>query len=129
MKFVADESLDGPVIRSIRDLGYQVLSIAETAAGSSDLEVLARAFEERAILLTEDKDFGDLIFRHGYRHFGVVLVRLSGRSPAQKAALVSNHIVSHGTGFEMAFSVITSRAIRIRQTRHSENPTPPADSI
>ena len=118
MIFVADESLDGPVVRSLRDLGHQVLFIAESEPGIPDFQVLARAFDARAILLTADKDFGDLIFRQNHPHFGVILLRLSGLTPAEKAPIVARHVATHGTDFEMAFSVITARTVRIRQTKH-----------
>ena len=118
MIFVADESVDGPVIRSLRQSGHQVLSIAESAPGISDSRVLARALYEQAILLTEDKDFGDLVFRQGNPHFGVVLVRLSGLTPTEKAVIVVHHITNRGSDFEMAFSVITNPSVRIRQTKH-----------
>lgn len=118
MIFVADESLDGPVIRSLRDLGHQVLYIAESHAGFSDSQVLACAFHEQAILLTADKDFGDLIFRQGHSHFGVVLVRLKGIPPAEKAQIVARHVLKHGTDLELAFSVITRDSARVRRTHH-----------
>ena len=118
MIFVADESLDGPVVRSLRDLGHQVLFIAESEPGIPDSQVLARAFEARAVLLTSDKDFGDLICRQNHPHFGVVLIRLSGLTPVEKASIVAHHVATRGSDFEIAFSVITARTVRIRQTKH-----------
>ena len=64
MTFVADESVDRQIVEAVRGLGYDVLSIAESAAG---VDVLSRANDAQSVLLTADKDFGELVFRQrGY---------------------------------------------------------------
>jgi predicted nuclease of predicted toxin-antitoxin system len=113
--FVADESLDGPIIDALRELGYEVVSIAETAPGTSVSEVLDIAVNARAILLTADKDFGDLVFRQLQLHSGVVLVRLPGSHPNAKAAIVAREIAAHETELQFAFCVISERLTRIRR--------------
>ena len=72
---VADESVPLPVILKLRDEGHNILSIAETTPGVPDEAVLERANQEQALLLTEDKDFGELVFRDHRAHHGVVLAR------------------------------------------------------
>lgn len=106
MNFVADESLDGAVIRAVGAIGHQVLSIIETEPGISDLAVLDRAFAGHAILMTEDKDFGELVYRRGLPHFGVVLVRLDGCPSDEKAGIVINAIAAPGHDLDLAFCVI-----------------------
>ena len=69
MIFVADESLVSPIIGAIRGLGYDVMSIAEMSPGISDTAVLAKAQAMGAVLVTADKDFGELAFRQGHTHF------------------------------------------------------------
>ena len=66
---------------------------------------------KQAVLLIADKDFGELIFRRGNPHFGVVLVLLTGLTPAQKALIVADHVANRVVEFEMAFSVITRRTV------------------
>ena len=58
MNFVADESCAGPVIRALREAGHDVIAIAEVAEGATDDQVLARALDEKRVLITEDHDFG-----------------------------------------------------------------------
>lgn len=65
IKFLADESCDFTVVRALRALGYDVVSVAESFASASDLKILEMSVEEKRLLLTEDKDFGDWIFAHG----------------------------------------------------------------
>ena len=60
MNFLADESCAGPVIHALREAGHDVVAIAEVAKGIVDELVMARAFGEGRILITEDPDFGGL---------------------------------------------------------------------
>ena len=62
MRFLADESCDFIVVRALRSAGHDVLSVAEAARGAKDPVVLGLAREQNRVLLTEDKDFGRLIY-------------------------------------------------------------------
>src|SRR6185437_11810691 len=84
MNFLADENLPAPVIAELRVRGHDVLAIAETLAGSTDTEVLAKAVDEERLLLTLDRDYGDLIFHHGHpAPTGLILFRLNGANPQE----------------------------------------------
>ena len=63
---MADESCAGPVIRALRVAGHNVLAIAESAPGARDEAVIARALAEGRVLITEDRDFGELVDAHGH---------------------------------------------------------------
>jgi len=65
MKLLADESVDGPIVARLRQAGHQILYVAEMAPGISDNVVLDTANVQEAILLTCDKDLGELVFRQG----------------------------------------------------------------
>jgi predicted nuclease of predicted toxin-antitoxin system len=121
MIYVADESVAGPIIERLRADGLTVLSIRELAPGITDDEVLARANSVQAVLLTEDKDFGELVWQHGAVHPGVVLIRLSGLSGEQRAETVSQFICDHAAELAGAFSVVSAGGIRIR-TKPSASP-------
>jgi predicted nuclease of predicted toxin-antitoxin system len=75
MNFVADESCAMPVIRALREAGHDVVAIAEVARGASDDQVLERATEDKRVLITEDRDFGELVYARGRSSAGVILVR------------------------------------------------------
>jgi predicted nuclease of predicted toxin-antitoxin system len=74
LKIVADESVEGPTVSALRAAGHQVLFIAETSPGIEDAEVLGIARPEKALLLTADKDFGELVFRNRETHSGILEV-------------------------------------------------------
>ncbi len=75
MLFLADESCDASVSRALRAAGHDVKAIAETAPGTVDRFVLDTALSEQRVLLTEDKDFGRLVFESGAPTTGVILIR------------------------------------------------------
>jgi predicted nuclease of predicted toxin-antitoxin system len=62
MRFLADESLDFAAVRALRAVGHNDLAVQEVIRGASDREAIALAAEEGRVLLTEDKDFGWLVF-------------------------------------------------------------------
>lgn len=65
MKFLADEGVDRQIVERLRENGLSVLYVAEIEPGISDDEVLNQANRDTALLLTTDKDFGELVFRQG----------------------------------------------------------------
>lgn len=115
MKLLADESVDFPIIRRLRAENFAVDSIAETNSGVPDDQVLSIANANGALLLTADKDFGELVFRLGRIHNGVVLLRLEGLAAAEKAELVSEVLVTHANEFPGSFTVISQSNVRIRR--------------
>jgi len=63
MKFLADECCDAALVRALRADGHNVLYVMESMRGATDEEILSRAFAEDRVVLTEDKDFGELVCR------------------------------------------------------------------
>lgn len=115
MKFMADESVDYPIIELLRTNGFDVKSISEDSPSVSDDVVLDLTNNEGRILITLDKDFGDLVYRLKTSHHGIILVRLSGVKPSEKAIIVLNNIKTHGEELRDAFTVIQIGMTRIRK--------------
>ena len=114
MTLLADESVAGAIIERLRADGHTVTAIGEVSPGIPDTQVLAEADRTQAVLLTEDKDFGELVYRRAASHHGVVLLRLAGLSRAVRSALVSDAFTNHGPEFVGAFTVISASGMRIR---------------
>ncbi len=115
MNFLADESVDRPIVERLRQEGYFVWYVAEMEPGLCDDEVLDLANRESALLLTADKDFGELVFRQHRLMMGIVLIRLAGLSPQLKAEIVTSMINKHLKELANAFVVITPTMFRIRR--------------
>lgn len=116
MNFLADESVDRQIVDRLRQNGHFVLYVVEMEPGISDDAVLNLANKESAVLLTSDKDFGEMVFRQGRSNQGVILVRVAGLSPKRKADIVGLAIKEHVSELTKAFTVITPRSIRIRRS-------------
>lgn len=114
MDLLADESVDGPVVQRLRLEGHHVIYVAELAPSITDDEVLQRANDRAALLITADKDFGELVFRQGRVHAGVVLLRLAGLPAAVKAEMVAAVLRDRAAHLSRAFSVISPGTVRIR---------------
>lgn len=115
MKFLADESIDRPIVEKLRQEGYKVWYVAEMEPGISDDMVLDIANRESALLLTADKDFGELVFRLHRLMSGIILIRLAGLSPQLKAEIVAKMINKHLGELPNAFVVISPATFRIRK--------------
>jgi predicted nuclease of predicted toxin-antitoxin system len=72
VRLIADERCDFTIVVHLRAAGYDVLAVIETMAGASDEKVIEVARSERRLLLTEDKDFGQLVFAAAKQNSGVI---------------------------------------------------------
>ncbi|HEX4498450.1 MAG TPA: DUF5615 family PIN-like protein [Thermoanaerobaculia bacterium] len=99
----------------MRQDGHEVLYVAELDPGIDYTLVLEQAGRAGTLLLTADKDFGELIFRQKRAQGGVVLLRLSGVPAERKAQIVGAFLNSHGHEMVEAFSVISPGHLRVRK--------------
>jgi predicted nuclease of predicted toxin-antitoxin system len=116
LKLLADENVDRPIVARLRAEGHTVIYVLELAPSIPDPEVVSFAARESALLLTADKDFGELMFRQRQFAHGVILIRLSGLSADLKAALVATALRGHATELPGSFTVITPGGVRIRRS-------------
>ena len=117
LKFIVDESSGGAVVEALRQLGHDVLSVAEEMKQASDEDILNIATKDQRILITNDKDFGELIYRGWKSHSGVILLRLSDESPANRVRVLKAAIKKYVERLPGNFIVVTEKKIRIRSGR------------
>lgn len=116
MNLLADESVDRQIVERLRRDGHHVVYVTESGPGMSDEDVLALAGREQALLLTADKDFGEIVHRQRLHTHGIVLIRLAGLPPERKAELVARAIREHPQELENAFTVIAPGVCRVRRS-------------
>jgi predicted nuclease of predicted toxin-antitoxin system len=115
MKWLADENIPRAVVRGLRDLGEDVVGVVEIAAGSNDRSVFAWARREGRILLTFDKDFGELFATAPLpKPSGLVLLRMAMSPPGEVANLIVAKLMSRDD-WGGCFSVIERDRIRMRR--------------
>ena len=115
MKLLCDEGVERQVVERLREGGHDVSYMAEDEPSAGDDYVLERAAAESAVLVTTDKDFGELVFRQKRASSGVLLLRLAGLANQKKAAIVAGVLRDHGQELQGAFSVVTPNRVRIRR--------------
>ncbi|MEM1094120.1 MAG: DUF5615 family PIN-like protein [Bacteroidota bacterium] len=113
MKFVVDECTGPAVAAWLRDLGHDVVSIHDEKPGADDSTVVALALEEERILVSNDKDFGEKVYREGYRHCGIILLRLADERSRNKIAVLDQVLRHHSGRLPNAFVVATEQRIRL----------------
>jgi predicted nuclease of predicted toxin-antitoxin system len=115
MRFLLDESADYPLAPFLQSLGHNTTSIVRDYSRSlKDTEVLEIAKAEDRILITNDKDFGELVFRRRLSHAGIILFRLTDEDLAIKKEWLTYLLNQHPHQLKQ-FIVISDRGIRIRR--------------
>lgn len=84
MKFLLDENIGKKIANFLNNLGYSTYRLREINPGIEDFAVLELAISINAVVVTSDKDFGELVFKEGYPHTGVILLRLKDQSSENK---------------------------------------------
>ena len=114
MNLVADENVDAAIVSALRDSGHLVTYVREMAPEIDDERVLRLADSQGALLLTSDKDFGELVFRQRLLHSGVILFRPAGMPSETKGKILVSALAAHARELPAAFTVIGPRSLRIR---------------
>lgn len=114
MRFLVDESTGSRVARALAE-NHDVKFVVEIQPGMKDTPVLAIATQEQRILITNDKDFGELVFRGKEKHAGVILLRLKEDYPETRIEVLERLISQFGEKLENRFTVATETKVRIRK--------------
>ena len=117
MRWFVDECVDAGVARLSRESGHDLIYVSDVAPRAADVEVMDR---ENRLLLTEDKDFGDLVFRQAKRVPGIVLLRIPPLRRALKGPRLITAIERFGETLFGRYTVIEDVRIRSRPLRGDE---------
>lgn len=109
---VADESVDGNIVAHLESQNRTVHYIKKHNSGINDFQVLEIAIEHEALLITEDKDFGELVHRLRLPHCGILLLRLSGMDTKKKCVLVESALQQYAVTLKNKFSVLDENKLR-----------------
>ena len=113
MKFLADESVHAGVTLALRNAEHDVIAIAEQAPQTSDEDVATLAKAEGRILLTEDRDFGRLIYALAQEAVGIVYMRYPAGTRKAFARAVTKFVADHEDDLVGSFVVLQPGRSRI----------------
>ena len=111
---IADESVNKNLIIALREIGYTILSIAEESAGISDDKIVVKSLNPPRIIISEDKDFGELIYHHKVSVIGVIFLRYRPHEYDAIKERLLTFISEHFANLHGKFVVITFNKTRIR---------------
>ena len=115
MKFLVDECTGKRLALLLKEAGYDVLFVGDWKPGATDEEVLRKAEEEGRILITDDKDFGELVFRLCKPSNGVILIRTSTMNPKRRFELLE--ILLKTVDVRNKFIVLKDNVVKIRKIK------------
>ena len=113
MRFLADESCDHAVVRALRAAGFDVLAVADVTPRATDEAVIELAARDGRVLLTEDKDFGQLVYADARPSAGVILVRFPAGARSSLADGVLQLVLRRGDSLAGGFAVVQPGRVRI----------------
>lgn len=114
MNFLVDESTGMAVVEFLRATGHDALSVSEVMPHADDPSILLKAEREKRIVITNDKDFGELVFRSHQANQGVILLRLQNDHSASRVRAIKILLQEYAGRLENHFSMITETEVRIR---------------
>jgi predicted nuclease of predicted toxin-antitoxin system len=117
LKLLVDECCRRSLVEALRSAGHDVLWAAETASGTRDAALLTRAVAEHRVLITEDKDFGELALHLDGPIAGVVLLRFVQRDPVVAAERLIRLLAGFPGAVEGKLVVLTDKRTRFRPLR------------
>lgn len=112
MRFLVDECTGPAVARWLRAQAHEVFSVHEEARGLDDDSVIRKAFDQEWILVTNDKDFGEKVYRQRRPHRGVIFLRLEDETAASKIRTLGELLANHAERLPGRFVVVTERRVR-----------------
>jgi len=112
VRFLVDECTGPSVARWLRQQGHDVFSVYEEMRGAEDEDILGKACVQNRILITNDKDFGEKVYRLNRPHKGVVVLRLNNETNASKTNALQCLLNAFGTELVDRFVVVTETQVR-----------------
>jgi predicted nuclease of predicted toxin-antitoxin system len=116
MRLLVDECTGPAVARWLREQRHEVFSVYEQARGMDDDDIIQKAFDENWILITNDKDFGEKVYRDRRPHRGVILLRLDDERVASKIDTLQRLLRDYADRVADHFVVVTETTVRFART-------------
>jgi len=112
MRFLVDECTGPRVAEWLREQGHEVVSVFDDKRGLDDDRVLKTSLAEDRILVTNDKDFGEMIFRDRREHCGVIFLRLSDERATKKIEVLEHLLANYSDKISGHFVTVSETKVR-----------------
>lgn len=115
MKFLVDESTGIKISQYLNQLGHDSFCVTERFLGTPDDTILRKAEKEKRVVITNDKDFGALIFYYKVKTQGVILLRLKDSSVENKIRVVGSLLSNYLDKIKGNFLIVSDDKVRVRK--------------
>ncbi len=115
MRFLIDECVGTSVAEWLQSKKYEVFSVFDDWRGATDDEILDKALQENYILITSDKDFGEMVFRLQRKHKGIILIRCQPNNFKKKIEVLDKLLENYLDKLVDNFVVVSNENVRIVQ--------------
>nr|MBI1229531.1 toxin-antitoxin system, toxin component [Cytophagales bacterium] len=112
---LADEGLNGNLVRALREDGYEITWIKETKPGIEDEDIISLAMQTSQILITEDKDFGEWIFAHHLSGLTIIFLRYDKEDYSRILSFLKTELKTMESGEKNEFITINKNKVRRRR--------------
>lgn len=114
MKFLVDVGVGKKVETWLKGYGFDVLSVRDVDSRAKDLQILRWAVDQQRMIITMDKDFGELVYNTGMHHAGVVILRLEDADSDTKVEVIKKILAEYYDKIKSHFCVFQDGRLRIR---------------
>jgi len=115
LRFFVDVGVGKSVEQSLHEEGHDVKAVRDVDPCMKDEEIIRMAAWEKRIVITMDKDFGELVYHSSMRHCGVLLLRMEDAVAAKKAQIVQHILANYGDQLKNSFCVFQNNKLRIKK--------------
>lgn len=115
LKFLVDVGVGKKVESFLFESKYDVKSVRDIDHRMKDSEILKTANEDKRIVITMDKDFGELIFNSGLTYYGVLLLRLDSSNSEEKVKIIKEILTKYEDSLQNNFCVYQNSRLRIKK--------------
>ena len=113
MRFIVDECTGSSVAEFLKQNKHEVISVFDDFRGATDDFILKKCFSENYILITSDKDFGEMVFRLNQNHNGIILIRCTPNNFQTRIKVLSKLLDNYSQKIDNNFIVVTNTKVRI----------------
>lgn len=113
MRFLIDECVGSTVASWLNSENHEVFSVFDSWRGASDDEILEKCEKEKYILITSDKDFGEMVFRSQKIHHGIILLRCEPNNYSNRIVVLKKLFQNYQGKLSNNFVVVTNDKVRI----------------
>lgn len=118
LKFLIDVGVGKQVEHYLQTQGYDIKTVRTIDNKMLDIDIIRLAVTENRMIITMDKDFGELVYHCGMEHCGVLLLRLEDATGAEKVQVMADILANYSTPIYHRFCVFQNDKLRIKKTLH-----------